>query len=102
MHPTFSRDPVTKLRREMAFILQLTSTTQHYLPEGNSTPLNTTAWRTVRLRPAVLRTAELLVARYAANNPGKAITPTEAIAAVMQKGLAALVREDDFLPPTAQ
>ena len=26
---------------------------------------------------------------------------TEAIAAVMQKGLAALVREDDFLPPNA-
>ena len=99
---TYSRDPVTKLRRDIAFVLQLASTTQHFMPEGNSIPLNPSTWRTVRLRPQVLRTAELLVARYAANNPGKAITPTEAIAAVMQKGLAALVREDDFLPPNAR
>ena len=98
---TYSRDPVTKLRRDIAFVLQLSGTTQHFMPEGNSIPLNPSTWRTTRLRPQVLRTAELLVARYAANNPGKAITVTEAIAAVMQKGLAALVREDDFLPPNA-
>lgn len=99
MAPKYARDPVTKLRREIAFITQLASTTQHYLPEGNRIPLDDTAWRTVRMRPQVLRTADLLVARYKANNPGKSITPTEAIAACLQRGLAALVREDDFLPP---
>ena len=100
MHPTYARDPITKLRREIAFVGHLATATRHYLPEGNSLPLDASLWRTVRLRPQVIRTAELLVARYAANNPGKAITVTEAVAAVMQRGLAALVREDDFLPPT--
>jgi hypothetical protein len=101
---TFSRDKVTKLRRDTPFIKQLTSTTEYYMPEGKALPAaegRARDWRTTRLRPQVVHTAELLVARYAANNPGKGITVTEAIAAVMQKGLAALVREDDFRPPTA-
>jgi hypothetical protein len=104
-HITFSRDPITKMRRDTPFIKQLTSTTEHYMPEGKALPAVeglARDWRTTRLRPQVLRTAELLVARYSMNNPGKAITVTEAIAAVMQKGLAALVREDDFLPPIAR
>jgi hypothetical protein len=32
MRPTYARDPITKLRREIAFVGHLATATRHYLP----------------------------------------------------------------------